>query len=191
MRKPPRSPPADARAAGASDMDRPATGEWWPITRLTPYLSFHSFDPLSPRCPRLERLAEILRLADHLPTLEFHDADHVKRLTVIRQDEFADPKIAATEHASHGETFRARLGDARRLNVGSTSDALARLRILENCISSVDLVLRRKVVGVGGRPVAPQRDPHVVITHGYPSSQWMHRRSAIGREPDAHDDLAP
>jgi hypothetical protein len=85
----------------------------------------------------------------------------------------------------HGEAFRARLGDARRLNVGSTSDALARLRILENCISSVDLVLRRKVVGVGGRPVAPQGDPHVVISHGYLSSQWMHRHSEIGRDLNA------
>jgi hypothetical protein len=112
-------------------------------------------------------------------------------LPVIRQDEFADPKIAAAKHASHGEAFRARLGDARRLNVGSTSDALARLRILENCISSVDLVLGRKVVGVGGRPVAPQGDPHVVICHGYPSSQWMHQRSAIGRGLDAHVDPAP
>ena len=96
---------------------------------------------MSPRWSRLERIAEVLRLADHFPTLEFHDADHVIRLPVIRQDEFADPKIAAAKHASHGEAFRVRLGDARRLDVGSTSDALARLRILENGISSVDLVL--------------------------------------------------
>jgi hypothetical protein len=112
-------------------------------------------------------------------------------LLVIREDEFADPKIAATKHASHGEAFRVRLGSARRLNVGSTSDALARLRIVENCISSVDLVLGRKVVGVGGRPMAPQGDPHVVITHGYLSSLWMHRRPAIGQDPDAHVDPAP
>src|ERR1700757_4369211 len=130
---------------------------------LMPYLSFHSFDPLSPRRPRLERVAEVLRLADHLPALEFHDADRVERLPVIRQDEFADPKIAAAEHASHSEAFRVRLSGARCLNVGSTSDAFTRLRILEHCISSVDLVLRRKVVGVGGRPVAPQGNPHVVL----------------------------
>jgi hypothetical protein len=85
-----------ARRGWKKHVARPATGEVVLIVRLTPYRSFHSFHPLSPRCPRLERLAEVLRLADHLPTLEFHNADHVKRLPVIRQDEFADPKIAAT-----------------------------------------------------------------------------------------------
>src|ERR1700758_5228374 len=146
----------EARAVRTTDLQH-----WLPSRRYSieaSMLSFHSFDPLSPRCPRLERLAEVLRLASHLHTLEFHDADHVKRLPVIRHDEFADPKIAAAKHASHGEMFRARLGDARRLNVGSTSDALARLRIVENCVSSVDLVLRRELVGVRGRPVALQGD---------------------------------
>src|SRR5258705_3346429 len=41
------------------------------------------------------------------------------------------------------------------------------LRILENCITSVDLVLRCKVVGVGGRPVALQSSPLIVITHDH------------------------
>ena len=61
---------------------------------------------------------------------------------------------SAAEHASHGEPLEVRLGGARRLDVGSASDALARLRILENRISSIDLVLRGEVVRVGGIPVA-------------------------------------
>ena len=73
--------------------------------KLTLRVSVHAFDPLSARWPRLERLAKILRLADYLPTLEFHDAHHVKRLPVIGEDEFADPKIAATQHASDGEAL--------------------------------------------------------------------------------------
>jgi hypothetical protein len=53
--------------------------------------SVHSFDPLTARWPRLEWIAEILRFADHLAGLEFHDAHHVRRLPVIRHHEFGDP----------------------------------------------------------------------------------------------------
>src|ERR1700722_955094 len=137
--------------------------------RVVASLSFHSFDPLSPRRPGLEWIAEVLGLVDHLATLEFHDADHVIRLPVIRHDKLADPKIAAAKRASHGEAFDVRLRSAGCLDVGSASDPLARLWIVENCISPVDLVLRRKVVRVGGIPVSPQGDLHVVVTHGYPS----------------------
>src|SRR6476659_3737960 len=35
-------------------------GEWWLVVRLTPFLSFHSFDPSSTRRPGLERLAKVL-----------------------------------------------------------------------------------------------------------------------------------
>src|ERR1700722_20980430 len=103
------------------------------------------FHELSAGRTRLERVTEVLRLTDHVPVLELHDAHDIKRLPVIGEDEFADPEIAATEHASHGEAFRVRLGGARRLNVGSTTDALARLRIIENCVGSIDLVLRRVI----------------------------------------------
>src|ERR1700758_2769242 len=120
---------------------RAATGQACQDLR-TPCLSFHSFDPLSPRGPWVERLTKVLRLADHLATLKFHDADHVIRLPVVREDEFADPKIAAAKHAPQSEAFRVRLGDARRLNVGSAANTLARLWILENCVGPVDLVLR-------------------------------------------------
>ena len=58
---------------------------------------------------RLEPFAEVLRLVDHFPILEFHDAHRVKRLRVVGKDEFADPEIAATEHASDREPLRVRL----------------------------------------------------------------------------------
>jgi hypothetical protein len=38
--------------------------------------------------------------------------------------------------------------------------------------------------------VAPQGNPHVVITHGYLSFQWT-QRSAIRPETDAHVEPAP
>src|SRR6202034_2088233 len=111
-------------------------------TGVTPPGSVHLFDPLSARWPRLERIAEVLRFADPLAGLEFHDADHVRRLSVVRHHEFADPQAAAAEHAPHGESLEVRLRGARRLDVASASDALTRLRILENRVSSVDLVFR-------------------------------------------------
>jgi hypothetical protein len=139
--------------------------------------SVDSLDPLSARWPRGEGVTEVLRLAGYRPILEFHNADYVIRLLVVLEDEFADPKVSTAEDASHGEAFRIRLGFARRLNVGPATDALARLRIFENCISSVDFVFRVEVVGVGCFPVALQNGPYVVVTHGNsPSVTRLHRR---------------
>src|ERR1700761_6512080 len=60
-------------------------GETWmpvlPSSRvLIGQTSFHALDPLSPRWSRLERIAEVLRLVDHFPALEFQDAARVERL---------------------------------------------------------------------------------------------------------------
>jgi hypothetical protein len=139
--------------------------------------SVDSLDPLSARWARGEGVTEVLRLAGYRPILEFHNADYVIRLLVVLEDKFADPKVSTAEDASHGEAFRIRLGFARRLNVGPATDALARLRIFENCISSVDFVFRVEVVGVGCFPVALQTGPYVVVTHGdSPSVTRLHRR---------------
>jgi hypothetical protein len=45
------------------------------------------------------------------------------------------------------------------------ADALARLRVLEHRVLSVNLVLRFEVVGVGGGPVAIQGRSDVVVFH--------------------------
>jgi hypothetical protein len=47
--------------------------------------------------------------------------------------------------------------------LGWLSDA--RLRVLEHCILSVNLVLRLEIVHVGGGPVAMQRRSDVVVFH--------------------------
>ncbi len=61
--------------------------------------------------------------------------------------------------------FPVRLREARRLNVAPAADALARLRVLEHRILSVNLVLRLEVVRVGGGPVAIQGRSDVVVFH--------------------------
>jgi hypothetical protein len=84
---------------------------------------------------------------------------------VVGEHELADPKVAAAQQASHGEALAVRLRGARCLDVVPTTDALARLRVGQHRVSSVDLVLGLKVVGVGGRPVALQGGARFVVTH--------------------------
>src|ERR1700730_19413285 len=115
--------------------------------------------------PRLKRIAEVLGLAGHLPIFELHDAHRVRRLPVVSEDEFGDPEVASAEDAPHGEALHARLCEARRLNIAPAADALARLRILEHCVLSVNLVLHLEVVRVGRSPVEIQSRSNLPIFH--------------------------
>src|SRR6516165_8919100 len=103
-------------------------------------------------------------LAGHLPLSELHDAQRVRR-PCIGDDEFSDPEVGSAEYPPHCEALSARLNKARGLNVAPAADALARLRVLEHRILSVNLVLSLKVVGVGGGPVAIQGRSDVVVLH--------------------------
>src|ERR1700691_2431876 len=123
----------------------------------------------------------------HLSALEFHDADHKEGLAVVGHHEFGDPEVTFAKHPPHREAFRVRLRGARRLNVVPAADALTRLRIVENCVITVDLVFCREVIGVGCRPVTPQRGLYIVVPHRRHSSPTTHvsprkvRRMATGR----------
>src|SRR5205814_7942476 len=113
-------------------------------------VSGQPLDPLRARRPRLERIAEILGLAGHLPIEELHDAHGVSRPPIIGQDVFSNPKVGRADHPPYCEAFPVRLHGARRLNLPPTADALARLRIFEHRVLSVNLMLRLEVVRVGG-----------------------------------------
>src|SRR5271157_4756561 len=56
---------------------------------------------------------------------ELHDADGVRGLAVICQDEFGDPKIAATNDSPDGEPLLVRLTGALALYVVSAAGSLA------------------------------------------------------------------
>src|SRR5215469_2852062 len=148
--------------------------------------SAHPLDPLGARRPWLKPIAEILGLAGHLPVDELHDAHRVRRPLVIGQDKFGDPEAARADYPPHCEAFPVRLRGARRLNVAPAADALARLRVLEHRILSVNLVLRLEVVGVGGGPVAIQGRSDVAIFHpDLPSQRPAHACSTGKRRVTA------
>jgi hypothetical protein len=75
------------------------------------------------------------------------------------------PEVGSAEYPPHCEALCVRLSKARRLNVAPAADALARLRVLEHRILSVNLMLCLEVVGVGGGPVAIQGRSDVVVFH--------------------------
>src|SRR5271165_822232 len=127
--------------------------------------SFHSFHPLGARWTRLKWRAEILCFANHLFSVEFHDAYNKCRLIIIGDDDFADPKTAATQQTSDREPFLIRLSHTRFLYPLTTADPFTRLRILEDRALLVDLVLGGEIVGVGRRPMPLQSGPQVVIAH--------------------------
>ena len=84
----------------------------------------------------------------------------------------------------------ARLNKTRRLNVAPAADALARLRVLEHRILSVNLVLRLEVIGVGGGPVAIEGRSDIVVFHlDLPSLTLRHFNDGAPDAitiPDAH-----
>src|SRR3954452_4323896 len=125
----------------------------------------HPLDPWRARRPRLERIAEILGLAGHLAIAELHDTHGVRRPPVVRQDIFGDPEVASTGHPPLREAFAVRLRGARRLDLPSPPDALARLRIVEHRVLPVDLVLRLEVIRVGGGPVTIQSCSSLSVFH--------------------------
>src|SRR5262245_16173095 len=138
--------------------------------------STHWFDPLSPRRPWLERIAKVLGLAGYLPIFELHYAHRVGRLPVVRKDEFSDPKVGNTQYPPYSEALFVWLRETRCLNVAPTADALSRLRILEDCVLSINLVLLVEVIFVRGSPVSIQRCANILVLHRSPLSHfWIHR----------------
>src|SRR6202008_1163118 len=96
---------------------------------------------------------------------EFHDAHRVRRLPVIGQDIFSDPEVARADNPPHCEAFPIWLRGARRLYVPAAADALARLRIFEHRVLSVNLVLRLEIVRIGGSPMAIQSRSNLSVFH--------------------------
>jgi hypothetical protein len=99
------------------------------------YVSMNPLNPLNARRARFERITEVLGFADHLPVRELHNAHRVRRLLVVGEDEFSDPKVGGAEYPTHRESFLVRLRETGCLNVMATADALPRLRILSTASS--------------------------------------------------------
>src|SRR5271154_1875653 len=88
-------------------------------------LCFHPFDPLRAKRGGREWIREVLRFSRNLVAPELHDAHGVRRLAVIRQDEFRHPKITVTYDSSDSKPLIARLTGTLALYVASTAGSLA------------------------------------------------------------------
>src|SRR6185503_2821513 len=87
-----------------------------------------SRDPLNQLAPpgwRLEGVCKVLRLSRYHVTSELHDAHCVRRLTVIGQNEFSDPEIAAANDSLDRKSLFARLTRALILYVAPAAGALS------------------------------------------------------------------
>jgi hypothetical protein len=73
--------------------------------------------------------------------------------------------MARADYASHNEALSVRLRGARRLNVTSATDALARLRIFEHGVLPINIVLCLKVIRVGGSPMKVQGRSNLELFH--------------------------
>src|SRR5206468_5388624 len=119
------------------------------------------------------------------PIQELHDAHRIGRPAVIREDEFRDPEVARADDAAHREALRVRPRDARGLDVVPAPYALARLRILEQCVLPVYLVLNIEVICVRGGHCrtawrAGQIDPTRLRKGGYWSRRGVCRAEYPG-----------
>lgn len=99
------------------------------------------------------------------PFAELHDAHDIRWLTVIGQDELGYPEIAAAHYSPHREAFLVWLGASTLLNVASSANALARLRIIENGILVVDFMFGLEIAGIRRIPMALQRRACCSIVH--------------------------
>ncbi len=99
------------------------------------------------------------------PSTELHDAHGVRQAAVIGQDIFSDPEVARADYPPHSEAFPVRLRGARRLDVAPPADALARLRIFEHRVLSINVVLRLEIVRIGRGPVAIQSRLNLAVVH--------------------------
>src|ERR1700733_6180692 len=172
---------------------RNGAGWIWTWKRATPTLTaprnrsfpvFHPFNP--PSAPRagLERVGKVLCFPCHLVAAEFHDADGVGGLSVIRQNIFGDPKITAANDSPHSEALFARLIGARDLYVAPAADSLARLGVFQHRILEIDVVFRFKIVGIGCSPMPIQCRAYLLSSHmtssvtsrQYPSSKTPSRQ---------------
>ena len=125
----------------------------------------HTDDPLLARLAGLERTREVLRLVGNLDSAELHDAHGVEGLAIVGQDKFSNPQVAAPDDSIDHKALPIRLHGPADPYVLPADDSLAGLRIIQNRIIEVDVVLGRKIAGVGCRPMLIKCLAYFLISH--------------------------
>lgn len=125
----------------------------------------HSLYPWCAPRRGLEGICEVLRFPCDFTVPKLHDADGVRRLAVVGQDVFSNPKVATPDDPLGSKALPIGLKRAGRLYVVSAANAFGRLRILQDCVFVVDAVLHFEVPSIGRGPVLSQRFTDLVIVH--------------------------
>src|SRR3981189_1259703 len=114
---------------------------------------------------RVKPVGEILRFVDHQSFAEFHDAHRVRWHAVIGKHEFSDPELAAADNSPDRKAFLVWLDGSALLNVMPAANPLARLRIIDHSILTVDFMFDLEIARVRSIPMALQRRPRGLIIH--------------------------
>jgi hypothetical protein len=129
------------------------------------FRAVHTDDPFLARVARLEGTGEVLRLVRHFYSAKLHDADGVEWLTVVCQNKLGHPQVTAPHDSTHDELLPIRLDGPGDLYVLPADNSLAGLRIIEDGIVEIDVVLCRKIAGVGCCPMLIQGLAYFLISH--------------------------
>ena len=101
----------------------------------------------------------------NLCPVELHDAHGVEGLIIVCQDKLTDPQVAASHDSMNHKALLVRLEGPGGLYVVSPDDSLPGLRIIEDGIFLIDVVLCRKIAGIGCRPMLIQCLAYFLISH--------------------------
>jgi hypothetical protein len=97
--------------------------------------------------------------------VKFHNADHVRRLAIICQHQFCDPKIICAQDAFNVEPLFVRLSDPCKLDLPPAADSFSRLRIIEYCIIAINFMFGCEVARIGCRPVTFESGANIQTCH--------------------------
>jgi len=88
-----------------------------------------------------------------------------------------DPEIAVADDPLYGEALLAWLHRSALLNIASTPNAIAGLRIVEHRILAIDLMLDGKIIRIGCGPMAFERSSYLATFHlgSSCSVYWLRR----------------
>src|SRR5260370_11346608 len=89
-----------------------------------------------------KRVGKILRLVDDLAVLKLHDADGLKRLSLVGDHVFRHPEVPGANHATDVEAGRfSRMVSAQGLQVAAATDPFTRLRIFTEHVIILNVLL--------------------------------------------------
>src|ERR1700733_11977201 len=98
-------------------------------------------NPLTSPRWRLEGICKILRFVHDLSIAEFHNTDSVCRMPLVSDNIFRDPELTFSENSPDIEArWFTGMMTPQRLQIVSSKDSLARLRIITDDIIVINIM---------------------------------------------------